>query len=322
MKSIDSITLSVLGRGVAIQCRDEETRAVMIGAYGQLSGQPRTIDLNYTVGRHGISFLISRESVEPFVARSWGEFLAAFDGDLSIELQKLRRDLYFVHAAVVEFAGQGLMLAAKSGSGKSTTTWALLHHGFRYSSDELGPVDLDTLEVYPFPRALSLKKAPPAPFGLSEPGVGDSERYYLRTSHFPAGHTNQPTPLAAIFFLRYSPEAAAPSIRRISEAEGAARLYADSLNPLAHPANGLEGAIRIASKRACFELLTSDLTATCALITETVKGLTGPHTASSRTRLKGLRWGASRPAVTSVTRDVTRERDRRARSQPIATFEL
>src|SRR5262245_893986 len=291
MKSIDTITLLVLGRGVAIQCRDDETRAVMIGAYGQLSGQPRSIDLNYTVGRRRESFFINRESAEPFVAGSWGEFLTAFDGDLSIELQKLRRDLYFVHAAVVEFASRAFMLVAKSGSGKSTTTWALLHGGFRYASDELGPVDLDTLKVHPFPRALSLKKAPPAPFGLSEAGVGDSKRYYVRTSHFPAGHTNQPTPLAAIFFLRYNPEASAPSIRRISGAEGAARLYADALNPLAHPENGLEGAIRIASKRPCFELLTADLTSTCALIKETAKDLYRSHTAGSRTRLKDLSGG-------------------------------
>jgi hypothetical protein len=210
--------------------------------------------------------------------RSRGEFLALLDTDLTIELQKLRPDLYFVHAAVVEFASTTIMLVAKSGSGKSTTTWALLHHGCRYGSDELGPLDVNTLEVHPFPRALSLKKTPPPPYCPTEEGVGDSRRYYVRTSHFPAGHINHPTRLAAIFFLRYNPDASTPSVRGISGAEGAARLYADALNPLAHAENGLDGAIRIASRTACFELLTSELTSTCALIQETVKGLSASHT--------------------------------------------
>jgi hypothetical protein len=46
------------------------------------------------------------------------------------------------------------MLVGESGSGKSTTAWALLHHGCCYFSDELGPVDLQTGEVYPYPHAL------------------------------------------------------------------------------------------------------------------------------------------------------------------------
>ena len=30
-------------------------------------------------------------------------------------------------------------------------TWALSHHGFRYLSDELAPIDPGTLRVHPFP---------------------------------------------------------------------------------------------------------------------------------------------------------------------------
>ena len=267
---LETITLTVLARGVAVQCQDKETRALILEAYGQLSGYPRAIDLSYIVGRHRKSFFIAREGRESLVARSRREFLALFDQDLTIELQKLRRDLYFVHAAVVEFASNAFMLVAKSGSGKSTTTWALLHHGLGYASDELGPVDLDTLDVHPFPRALSLKSAPPPPYWLPEKKTDGCGNYYVPTSHL---LVDRPAPLAAIFFLRYRPESSAPSLRRISGAEGAARLYANALNPLAHPEDGLDGAIRIASERTCFELLTADLTSTCALVKNTVQAL-------------------------------------------------
>jgi hypothetical protein len=88
--------------------------------------------------------------------------------ELTIDLQKIRRELYFLHAASLSLAGQGLLIVAASGRGKSTTAWALLHHGFDYLSDELAPVDLGSLRVQPYPHALCLKKAPPLPYSLPE----------------------------------------------------------------------------------------------------------------------------------------------------------
>jgi hypothetical protein len=83
--------------------------------------------------------------------------------DCTLALQTLRSELYFVHAAVLEWARDAIMLVAASGSGKSTTPWAWLHHGFRYGSAELGPVDVQTLAVYPYSHTLCLKEAPPRP---------------------------------------------------------------------------------------------------------------------------------------------------------------
>jgi hypothetical protein len=268
--NLETLRFSVLGRGIAVQCRDDVSRTLLVRAYGQLSGGLQAIDLSYTIDRSGESFLITRDGREPLVARNRGEFLALFDEDLTIEVQKIRRELYFVHAAVIEFARKAFMLVGKSGSGKSTTTWALLHHGFRYVSDELGPVDLETLEVHAFHRALFLKTAPPAPYSLPEKSSDSCGSYYVPAGIFPARLGTRPAPLAALFFLRYHPGSSAPSIRRISGAEGAARLYSNALNPLAHPEDGLDGAIRIASERPCFELLTADLTWTCALVKDTV----------------------------------------------------
>ena len=62
-----------------------------------------------------------------------------------------------VHAAVVEKNGLAAILPAPPGSGKSTLTASLIQEGWRLLSDELTLISLDTQQVSPFPRPVSLK---------------------------------------------------------------------------------------------------------------------------------------------------------------------
>lgn len=267
------LTLRVLDRGVSIGCTDPAAQSLMTIAYGSMHSGGGEPDLDYTVGRDGVpaTFFIERKGQERLTAADDGRFLAMFDKDFAIEFQKLRRDLYFVHAGVLRRAGVAVMLVAKPGGGKSTLCWALLHHGFDYLSDELAPVNLATLEVHPFARALALKKEPPTSHPLPPMTARTSRGFHVRVEDLPADVVQGPTPLGAVFFLSYSPGVPEPSARRIGAAEAAARLYANTLNPLAHRGDGLDGALRIATAHPCFELTTADLTATCALVTATLE---------------------------------------------------
>jgi hypothetical protein len=56
----------------------------------------------------------------------------------------------------------------------------------------------------------------------------------------------------------------------MSAAEAAARLYTQALNPLAHPADGIDAALQVARGVRCFGLETADLDATCALVVRTL----------------------------------------------------
>jgi hypothetical protein len=165
------------------------------------------------------------------------------------------------------------MLVGESGSGKSTTTWALLHHGCVYLSDELAPVDLQTSEVYPYPHALCLKDVPPGPYPLPKNTLYTSRTLHIPTAALPGQVGEGPVPLAAIFFLQYRPEAAAPVVEPLSKAEAAARLLANALNPLAHAGDGLDGAIKVSTSVASVKLFSADLMATCALVRATLKRL-------------------------------------------------
>jgi hypothetical protein len=273
---VGTLALTVLGRGVRVRCADDTAEALLSAGYGALRGEAGSTDLDYSVGRPDPTrngFRIERHGQAPLDAADDGTLLAVFDADIAVAIQHLRPDLYVVHAGVLVRGNVALMLVARSGVGKSTLTWALLHHGFSYLSDELAPVDLATLSVLPFPRALMVKRAPPAPYPLPATAVRTSRGFHVPSEALPSQVGTTPAPLAAIFFLERAGAAGEPSVRALTAAEGAARLYANTLNSLAHGGDGLDGAIRVASARPCFRLVSAELPPTCALVTRALDAL-------------------------------------------------
>jgi hypothetical protein len=193
------------------------------------------------------------------------EWLQWLDEDLAIALQELRPDLYFLHAAALTWGERTILLATPSGGGKSTTCWALLQEGFGYLSDELAPIELSTLRVYPYPRALALKQAPPPPYDLPVGALRLPRLVYVGRPHLRSRLSTEVRGLNAVFFLNRAPERPVGA-RRLSVSEATARVYAQSLNALAHADEGLQAAIRIASSVPCFELFTGQLPAVAAMV--------------------------------------------------------
>ena len=222
-------------------------------------------DIDYVVGEmsdSSVSYIVRGD--EPRLnARNPGEFLYLFDKDLTIELQRRRADLYFIHAAVVSRGGTALVFPASSGSGKSTLTWALLTQGFRYLSDELAPIDLGSMRVHPYPHALHLKQPPPSPYALPAGAIETPWGWHVPGAGLPCEPLRDPLRIGAICFVDRS--GALPSRPNpVTGASAAARLFANALNPLAHAGDGLDAAVAIAQAIPCFELDTSSLPQACA----------------------------------------------------------
>jgi len=252
------ICFDIFGVGIAVTCADREIFDWLSQGYGALVSPNHVASLNYAAGIQADgNFYLRTPEGTTLVAATDSQFLYNFEKHVTLALEELRKDLYFVHGAVLSLAGQGCLLVASSGSGKSTTAWAALHHGFEYLSDELAPIDLDTKTIVPYPHALCLKSKPPAPYNLPLGTLYTRRTIHVPTEHLPAKVHPEPVPLRAVFFVQYRPTRDDPAIFPISQAEAAAHLYTNSLNQLAHDHGGLSAAVSVCKNIPAYELFTT-----------------------------------------------------------------
>lgn len=269
--------IRVLGCGITLKCQGSDVLDLLRQNYGHMEcGDSQAAQIEYSIraSTKESTFRITRKGSNPLVASDDAELLYVIEKDLTVELQKQRRDLYFLHAAALAYSQNAFLLVAPSGGGKSTTTWGLLHYGFSYLSDELSPVNLTTMEIHSYPRAICLKRKPPSAYPIPANTVRTS-----RTLHIPTREIkvrSQPTMLRCIFFLDFCAEAKWPAVRNLSSGEAAARLFAQALNPLAHIEDGLAGAAALAENVPCFYLYSADLRLTCELIAKTLRLVPDP----------------------------------------------
>ena len=277
--------LRILRQFVRIDCDDPTSAGSCLAAnFGAMiaSTSPADPDFAYKIRSVDGSYLVEREdTTSQLVATGLDELVYCLEKDLTVELQQRRPDLFFIHAATLEWRGAAVVLAADSGGGKSTTAWALLHHGFRYLSDELACIEPDTLRVFAYPHAVCLKRAPPAPYVLPAATLHLGRTSHVPTTALPAPLADDPLPLGAVFLIRCDPNLASPQLHRLGAAEASARIYVTALNALAHPDRGLGVALQIAQRVPCFALGTAGLGESCEIIRSAIDRTAGRSTRGS-----------------------------------------
>jgi len=260
-------------RHVEFTLGDPALRVLIDANFGamRVARPARPPDLSYSeihTGRKP-SFLLAAPGVENLDAQNPSELLWLVEKHLTVALQRARPDLLFLHSAAVEWDGRAFLMVAASGTGKSTMTWALLHHGFRYLSDELSPVDVAALRVHPYQHALCLKQRLPAPYLLPDDALDLGRTLHVLAQSLPTSIATHPRRLAGIFILERSGSSSRPRLQCVGRAEAAARVYSNALNPLAHENLGLDATLRIVEALPCFLVSLGDLVSTCALVRDT-----------------------------------------------------
>jgi hypothetical protein len=121
------------------------------------------------------------------------DVLGAFESNLHFYVAQFARRRIFVHAGVVGWAGQAILVPGRSFSGKSTLVEALVRAGATYYSDEFAVLD-EKGRVYPFPRPLSLRG-------------GEASRPVRVTAEMLGGSTGtRPLPVGLVALLRHAPD--------------------------------------------------------------------------------------------------------------------
>jgi len=124
-----------------------------------------------------------------------GPVLEQLARDLMIHVANFCADRVFVHAGVVSWNGQALVLPGRSFAGKTTLTAALVRAGATYHSDEFAVVD-EAGWVYPYARDLQVR----------EPGLPGQRSTPVEALH---GHTaKEPVRVTQVVFAHY--QAGAP----------------------------------------------------------------------------------------------------------------
>lgn len=244
-----------------LRCSDDDLAALLASVFGALVTTAAASERS-----HSHYFIDATTDGAYRVASTSGtvqlatvhDLLIYLDKSITIKLQHLRPDLLFVHGAALAWQGRVAVLSAPPGTGKSTLTLVARQLGLEYFSDELAPIDLDRLTVYPYPRAIYLKAPPPPPHALPSGAIDHGERYHLPLTADAAPRLD--AALTALIFLRRDKETF-DGLRPISAASGAARLIANTLNLLAHPAVGIDAAVAVSRAVSCFELDITDLMA-------------------------------------------------------------
>lgn len=172
------------------------------------------------------------------IARSADRTVAmlALESAMRFSVAESSRQWLFVHAGVVGWHGQAIVIPGISGAGKTSLTRALVEAGARYYSDEYAVIDEHGL-VHPFQKPLSIRRST-FPW-----------REQLPVSVFGDRVGGEPIPVGLVVSTRYR-EGAHWQPHTLTPGETAIALLSNTIRARADPAtmlNRLGRSLRVAT---------------------------------------------------------------------------
>jgi hypothetical protein len=82
------------------------------------------------------------------------------------------RSHFLIHAGVITYNDQAVIIVADSKHGKTTTVLELVRRGFKFLSDEMAALGRLDHQVYPFPRSLRIRPDTLERVGFAEAAIG------------------------------------------------------------------------------------------------------------------------------------------------------
>lgn len=159
----------------------------------------------------------------------------AFESDLQLYVAEAAPNRVFVHAGVVGWQGQAIVIPGRSFSGKSTLTAELVKAGMTYYSDEYAVLDAHG-RVHHYARPLSIRENG----HLEKP-----KKYLVETLGGRPG--SKPLPVGMVVVSKYKPGARWRP-RQLSAGEGALALLANTVSARREPQTTLATLHKVVSR--------------------------------------------------------------------------
>lgn len=202
----------------------------------------------------------------------YGQDLIAQSNHLSFVLDRLfwhintetiRRtgDFLLIHAgAVATPFGEGVVLPAPTGAGKTTLVAGLIKAGFGYLSDEAAAIDPISRNLYPYAKALSLKdealfKWFPDLYTID--GNGIKVRRHLRAEEIRSGSAAEPCPISFVIAFRFD-QGLPTVLTPLSAGEGALELVRNALNLHLYGSRALPLLADVVRSARCYRLVSGN----------------------------------------------------------------
>jgi hypothetical protein len=180
------------------------------------------------------------------------EVLDIFESDLGLYVAEMARRRVFVHAGVVGWKGQAILLPGRSLSGKSTLIAELVRAGATYYSDEYAVLDARG-RVHPYPRHLQIRETESA----------RQKKYPVEAFGGQAG--TKPLPVGLIAVSQYQPGARWRP-RTLSAGRGTLELLANTISARRQPENALAALQQVVARAPVLKGRRGEATETIDLI--------------------------------------------------------
>lgn len=159
----------------------------------------------------------------------------AFESDLQLYVAETAPRRVFVHAGVVGWQGQAIVIPGRSFSGKTTLTAELVKAGMTYYSDEYAVLDAEG-RVHHYARPLSIRENG----HLEKP-----KKYQVETLGGRPG--SKPLPVGLVVVSKYKPGAKWRP-RQLSAGEGALALLSNTVSARREPKTTLATLHKVVSR--------------------------------------------------------------------------
>ncbi len=186
-------------------------------------------------------------------------------------------DFLLIHAGAISTPdGAGILLPAGTGSGKTTLVAALLRAGFDYLSDEAGAIDPVSRKLYPYPKALTLKRGSFDLFAELRPASNVARfaenQWHVRPRDIGSGGIGGPCDISIVVSISYR-EGAATEMTEMSAAAAVHELARSAMNLSFYRARALLLLAEVARRATNYRLVSGDLDGAVAAITKAAEAL-------------------------------------------------